>query len=158
MDGGDESLVRAFLSERDEACPMCMYNLRGGGAVCPECGAEVELRLVQRGARVWVDEGQYEPPALTAEEAARRERRSRMAAGVVWLGVGAAVWGNLGLMSLAFLISAASLWMGADKESIVRRYARMETRNRYWRATRSSWLTFTGVVVLVAALLIRGGA
>jgi hypothetical protein len=39
--------VRAFLAERDRACPGCGYNLRGvEQAQCPECGRGIELEVV----------------------------------------------------------------------------------------------------------------
>lgn len=43
-DGGE--MLRAYLAERDEACPSCGYNLRGllGGA-CPECGRRLRLQV-----------------------------------------------------------------------------------------------------------------
>jgi hypothetical protein len=40
-----EALV-AFLRERDVACPLCRYNLRGlASARCPECGRELRLSV-----------------------------------------------------------------------------------------------------------------
>jgi hypothetical protein len=38
--------LRAFLSERDEPCPGCGYNLRGlASAMCPECRQPLQLRV-----------------------------------------------------------------------------------------------------------------
>ena len=43
---GDGEFLLRYLSERDEACPMCEYNLRGlTGQLCPECGEEIRLRV-----------------------------------------------------------------------------------------------------------------
>lgn len=43
----ETELARAWLADRDAPCPACRYNLRGSpGAVCPECGVELALRLV----------------------------------------------------------------------------------------------------------------
>lgn len=44
-DGGIH-MLRAYLSDRDEACPSCRYNLRGlDGRHCPECGQTLMLRV-----------------------------------------------------------------------------------------------------------------
>ncbi len=48
MDQGvtDASHLRAFLADRDIACPVCRYNLRGlPSTSCPECGAQLDLRV-----------------------------------------------------------------------------------------------------------------
>ncbi len=38
------SHVRAYLADRDLACPRCRYNLRGcAGTACPECGLVLTL-------------------------------------------------------------------------------------------------------------------
>lgn len=45
---GDPALI-AFLSDRDEPCPACGYNLRGVEASqCPECGGPLRLSLARR--------------------------------------------------------------------------------------------------------------
>lgn len=42
----DAAIVVAYLAERDAACPMCGYNLRGQKErCCPECGEKIELHL-----------------------------------------------------------------------------------------------------------------
>jgi hypothetical protein len=39
-----ESLLTAFLAQRDHACPQCHYNLRDlQGTRCPECGEALVL-------------------------------------------------------------------------------------------------------------------
>jgi hypothetical protein len=46
-----------FLRERDAACPLCAYNLRGlASERCPECGREVRLSvgLADPYVRAWV--------------------------------------------------------------------------------------------------------
>ena len=41
-----DTLLRGFLGEFDEPCPLCEYNLRGlTGTVCPECGETLRLRV-----------------------------------------------------------------------------------------------------------------
>jgi hypothetical protein len=48
---------RAHLSQCDEPCPGCGYNLRGvTGAVCPECGDFLRWPLREAGGKVhwWV--------------------------------------------------------------------------------------------------------
>jgi hypothetical protein len=43
---GDADALVSFLRERDAACPLCRYNLRGLTSTrCPECGRELELRI-----------------------------------------------------------------------------------------------------------------
>ena len=42
----DAGLLRAYLADRDVACPQCKYNLRNlVGATCPECGEALQLRV-----------------------------------------------------------------------------------------------------------------
>ena len=42
----DAALLEAFLLERDVACPLCRYNLRGlQTSRCPECGRELRLSV-----------------------------------------------------------------------------------------------------------------
>ncbi len=44
-----EELLRAFLKDRDVACPLCQYNLRNLTATaCPECGKGIELAVKAR--------------------------------------------------------------------------------------------------------------
>ncbi len=44
--GDRVAMLRQFLAGRDEACPVCEYNLRDLQMPrCPECGLELELRL-----------------------------------------------------------------------------------------------------------------
>jgi hypothetical protein len=43
--------LRAFLAERDVACPGCGYNLRGiAGSGCPECGWLITLSELRAAA------------------------------------------------------------------------------------------------------------
>jgi hypothetical protein len=45
--------LRAFLADRDVACPGCGYNLRGlTTGECPECGARPRLDLLKAGGRI----------------------------------------------------------------------------------------------------------
>jgi len=40
--------LRKYLADRDVACPMCGYNLRGAaGSVCTECGYELSEETVR---------------------------------------------------------------------------------------------------------------
>ncbi|MHC4217015.1 MAG: hypothetical protein ACYSU7_01030 [Planctomycetota bacterium] len=42
----DADLLRTLLAGRDITCPVCAYNLRGIESMnCPECGAQLELRV-----------------------------------------------------------------------------------------------------------------
>jgi len=42
----ESELLREFLRDRDMPCPVCNYNLRNCQADhCPECGAELDLRV-----------------------------------------------------------------------------------------------------------------
>lgn len=42
----DRARLTAFLRDRDAACPLCSYNLRGlTGTTCPECGREIQLTI-----------------------------------------------------------------------------------------------------------------
>ena len=42
----DPSPLISFLAERDVACPVCRYNLRGlNRASCPECNAPLRLEV-----------------------------------------------------------------------------------------------------------------
>lgn len=48
-----DPLLVQYLSDRDEACPGCGYNLRGlRSAACPECAQELTLRVNLRDARL----------------------------------------------------------------------------------------------------------
>ncbi len=49
----DADLLRAYLSERDAACPTCGYNLRGlGQCTCPECGDGLSLTVTNYPSRM----------------------------------------------------------------------------------------------------------
>ena len=42
----EAELLRALLASRDVPCPLCAYNLRRiTSANCPECGAQLDLRV-----------------------------------------------------------------------------------------------------------------
>lgn len=44
--GTANPILTAYLADRDEPCPVCGYNLRGGTSpICPECGAEIRLAV-----------------------------------------------------------------------------------------------------------------
>jgi hypothetical protein len=44
---GELDLLRAYLRDRDVACPACGHNLRGAaGFACPECGGRLDLHVV----------------------------------------------------------------------------------------------------------------
>jgi predicted RNA-binding Zn-ribbon protein involved in translation (DUF1610 family) len=46
MSDPDPSLLSTFLTNRDQPCPQCDYNLRNlQGTRCPECGEELVLRV-----------------------------------------------------------------------------------------------------------------
>jgi hypothetical protein len=43
---GELDLLRAYLRDRDVACPVCTHNLRGAaGFACPECGGRLDLHV-----------------------------------------------------------------------------------------------------------------
>ncbi len=45
-DEHDLAALRAFLAERDSACPSCGYNLRGlQSPACPECNQALKLQV-----------------------------------------------------------------------------------------------------------------
>src|SRR5687768_2535461 len=42
----DEAALLAYVRDRDVACPLCTYNLRGLTTCrCPECGRELQLSV-----------------------------------------------------------------------------------------------------------------
>lgn len=50
-------VLAKYLADRDEPCPSCRYSLRGlQGAVCPECGQELMIRvgLVEPRLAAWL--------------------------------------------------------------------------------------------------------
>jgi len=48
----DRELLRAYLADRDAACPVCGYNLRGlDSQKCPECGATLDWRALSAGLK-----------------------------------------------------------------------------------------------------------
>lgn len=51
----DREVLRAYLAQRDVACPGCGYNLRGAqDTVCPECGGRIELAVGRRVRGYWL--------------------------------------------------------------------------------------------------------
>ena len=53
----DEAALLDYLRDRDVACPLCAYNLRGLTAGrCPECGRELQLSvgLVEPRMGAWI--------------------------------------------------------------------------------------------------------
>ena len=53
----DEAALLDYLRDRDVACPLCTYNLRGLTTCrCPECGRELQLSvgLVEPRIGAWV--------------------------------------------------------------------------------------------------------
>jgi hypothetical protein len=43
---GELDLLRAYLRDRDVACPVCRHNLRGTAHfACPECGGRLDLHV-----------------------------------------------------------------------------------------------------------------
>jgi len=52
-----DDLLRDYLAERDEPCPVCGYSLRGlTGPSCPECGASLRLAIAPQraGDKAWL--------------------------------------------------------------------------------------------------------
>lgn len=46
MDEQLPKLLTQYLSDSDDLCPRCGYNLRGlTGSTCPECGSELKLTV-----------------------------------------------------------------------------------------------------------------
>ena len=42
----DCDLLKAFLAQRDEACPVCKYSIRDlSSDTCPECGCALKLKI-----------------------------------------------------------------------------------------------------------------
>jgi hypothetical protein len=53
LQNSDLAALTGFLSERDAACPVCSYNLRGLRSVfCPECGARLHLQVGSENLRL----------------------------------------------------------------------------------------------------------
>lgn len=50
MNAENDTLVAAYLAERDVACPFCGYQLRGiVRARCPECAMPLDVELLRDG-------------------------------------------------------------------------------------------------------------
>lgn len=49
----ETELLRALLAARDMPCPVCAYNLRRiTSANCPECGAQLDLRVASTDLKI----------------------------------------------------------------------------------------------------------
>ncbi len=49
----DDVVLVGYLADRDAACPVCDYNLRGlKKAVCPECAAPLRLQVGSENLRI----------------------------------------------------------------------------------------------------------
>lgn len=50
----EAELLKAYLAERDVACPGCGYNLKGCVTEkCPECGSKIGIRVQAQAQTLW---------------------------------------------------------------------------------------------------------
>ena len=141
----DRQALIEFLRERDMACPLCHYNLRGlMSPRCPECGRDLELRIGLSEPRqgAWLTA----PIALTA---------------MAGIGLMIAIvvcfqgWptGNLrqGLLNVAFVMHLLMVPVAALLLIFRRRCMRLPMRVQWAGAALAMAVVVTGMVMLAIA-------
>ncbi len=133
----DADLLTAYLSERDEPCPLCGYNLRNlTSNRCPECGDFIRLSIVS-----------IEP---------------RLAAYITTLVACCLGFGGGTLFGIVVLIRAPSYWWSTAAARVLLAQwvvsaallPYLLARRRRFRglSRRAQWLLAVGACVLFASL------